>query len=162
MGLSRSQFLCAGLKNQRAPIRPPWSCVEGDFLELCSSCGDCIVSCPQKILVSGRGHYPQVDFSVAECTFCAACADACETGAIHRGSNGKDLPWQMRAVINEHCLAVQKVVCRSCSEACDYNAIHFHLSPGCVSQPSVDEQVCTGCGACVSSCPTDAIAMRKL
>jgi heterodisulfide reductase subunit A len=43
--------------------------------------------------------------------------------------------------------------CRLCEKNCDANAITFSKE----NTPEIDEVACTGCGACVASCPTGAL-----
>ena len=45
--------------------------------------------------------------------------------------------------------------CRLCNELCPYNAIEFHEDKE-VSE--VITALCQGCGACVATCPSEAIS----
>jgi len=142
----------------KAPLRPPWTIDELDFVERCTACGDCVVACPEQILRIDARNQPVIDFSQGECTFCQRCASACKHN-VYKDPE-RDDAWLYQAVINEQCLAYQQVVCQSCGDACEQSAIHFALSQGMVSQPQVDTDSCTGCGACVSVCPVQAIEIR--
>jgi len=156
---TRRQFLRMGLKNRSVPLRPPWALDEDSFQDACTRCGDCVSLCPEHILVpETAGGYPQVDFSGGECTFCKSCVDACPTQAL----NGALVsPWMAKADISDKCLATQHVVCRTCGEQCEAEAIKFTPAPGGVSMPSINLDACTGCGACVAPCPTQAIEVRR-
>jgi len=152
---ARRQFLGLGLKDKATPLRPPWALAETSFQDACTQCGDCLVKCPENILVQETvGGYPRVDFTQGECTFCKDCVDVCPTTAL----NGElQSPWFVKAKINEKCLASQHVVCNTCGEQCEAKAIRFVPALGGVSLPSIDLESCTGCGACVGPCPTQAI-----
>ncbi len=157
--VNRMQFLRADFSGRRAPQRPPWAQPESTFTEVCSRCGDCIQACPEGLLVAGRGGFPQVDFQRSGCSFCARCVDACAPHALRREHLGQ-LPWLLRAQIGAQCLSNQGIECRSCGEHCDVRAIRFRLTAGRVAHPQLDEQVCTGCGNCVSVCPASAISIQ--
>jgi ferredoxin len=51
------------------------------------------------------------------------------------------------------CLAWNGVICISCRTACDEQAIRFDP----LRQPSIVDEACTGCGACINVCPPFAI-----
>lgn len=136
-------------------FRPPWAESETRFAALCSGCGDCIRGCPEGILVAGRGGLPQIDFSLGGCSFCGHCAEACRDGAFRRREDGD--PWSLKARIGEHCVERQGIACRLCESWCDEAAIRFRPLPGGKSEARVDSDLCSGCGACVKSCPSSAI-----
>lgn len=146
----------AGARN--AP-RPPWAIDEGAFVECCTRCGDCVRGCPELILRAGDGGYPIVSFDERGCTECAVCADTCAAGALRREPDTK--PWTWRPLIGDSCLAKRKVECRVCGESCEHGAIRFRPALGAVSQPHVDDEICTGCGACLAPCPTHAISFAN-
>lgn len=153
---SRRGFL-RGRPRPLAEIRPPWALPEAAFIDRCTRCNDCLKACPQKILVVGDGGYPTVDFSRAECTFCADCVAACQPKALLRQGDG--VPWALKAVISDACLARRGVECRVCGDFCEARAIRFTPRLGGSPLPEVASDSCTGCGACVAPCPTRAIAV---
>ncbi|WP_281646775.1 ferredoxin-type protein NapF [Parendozoicomonas sp. Alg238-R29] len=138
-------------------VRPPWSLPEEQFLNSCERCNDCITACETNLLKRGDGGFPEADFSHAECTFCEACVNACNHGAISKNTSHQ--PWQITAQIKSNCLAQNKVHCRTCSEQCEQEAIQFRLAPGGIALPNLETELCNGCGACVASCPVSAIAV---
>jgi ferredoxin-type protein NapF len=156
--ISRLQFLRADLSGRRRSLRPPWALEEAVFVERCTACGRCVEQCPQRIIRRGRGGLPQVDFRRGECTFCAVCVVSCGDGALRR-VNG-EVPWLVKARIGERCLARRCVVCRTCGENCEAGAIRFPLSAGAVARPDLDQDMCTGCGACMATCPVQAITLQ--
>jgi len=162
MDLSRRRFF--GSRSRRiAPFQPPWSLPEGEFVDVCSRCDECVERCPTGLLRRGDDGFPVADFAAAVCTFCQECAAACATRAI--SPEVVQPPWPFTVRIDDACLARQRVECRVCGEACaasDSRAIRFVPVVGGVSLPHIDDAACTACGACLSPCPVGAIARVPL
>lgn len=128
---------------------------------LCNSCdGCCLPVCetgvirlhPQDHSLAGA---PWLDFSVAHCTFCGKCADACPQ--IELPPTDAERPSIGFAEIElARCLSYTGVFCISCQGGCEYQAIQRDR----LSRPQILPDVCTGCGACVSICPVKAINVR--
>ncbi len=81
-------------------IRPPGSVAEGEFLERCIKCDQCINVCPTNVLQPStleqaglEGLWtPVMDFSVGFCQLnCTLCSEVCPTGAIQKTSLEKKL-----------------------------------------------------------------------
>jgi len=158
--VSRRQFLRGKLSRRPTPLRPPWSGAERDFLVRCTRCGDCQSACPTRIIVVGDGGFPEVDFRRGECTFCAACVEACAPQALAtRDADGIRQPWRLKAHVGDACFARHGVVCRTCGDQCAPGAIRFPLTAGAVARPEVSTANCTGCGACLAPCPANAITL---
>ncbi len=150
---SRRAFLRGKFHESRTALRPPWTKEEGLYRD-CTACGDCITACPEDILLAGDGGLPETDFSQGTCTFCAGCAKACSEGIFDLAALR---PWTYKASIEGHCLANRQVMCRSCGDSCEARAIRFPFEAGRVPVPKIDAALCTGCGACVSVCPVEAV-----
>lgn len=159
MDLSRRNLLRGVSSAASRPIRPPGALSEPAFIDTCTSCGDCIATCPQNIIVSGSGGYPEVDFHRGECTFCDLCTDGCEVNAL---SNSVQPRWSLSLEVADKCLAAGKVVCQTCGDSCDVRAIRFPARVGVISTPNINANACTGCGACVASCPVQALTLRPV
>jgi ferredoxin-type protein NapF len=153
--VSRRQFMRGDFKARRTPQRPPWALPEAAFVDACTRCEACVPACPTRIIVLVRG-YPEVDFRRGECTFCAACANACKDGALARADD-RAMPWTIKAQVTDDCLARRGVECRVCGDPCPVAAIRFSPRLGGPPLPEVDAALCTGCGACVAPCPAAAI-----
>lgn len=139
-------------------LRPPWALAETDFLDACTGCGACIERCPEQVLVRGPAGYPIFDPRLGECTFCGECEQACTPRALDRSAVAE--PWDHLAVVGDACLPRHGVVCATCRDACPERAIRFPITTA-VPVPFVDGDLCTGCGACVSVCPVEAISLRS-
>jgi ferredoxin-type protein NapF len=158
MGSSRTQFLRGDFGGRRRPIRPPWSIAEADFIRVCTRCDACSQACPQSILSSGRGGYPQVDFRRAECSFCGACVRVCAPQAL---SPEVQPAWAIRAAVQPGCVCAQGVVCGSCVDACAPRAIRMVVDRRGIGRPVIDSALCNGCGGCIAVCPPAAITAAE-
>ncbi|GAB6054484.1 hypothetical protein JCM17960_33040 [Magnetospira thiophila] len=102
-----------------------------------------------------------VDFRRGECTFCGDCLSACKPQALLR-AEGKT-PWEahgdLTLQITEKCLSTRGVTCRVCGDQCDTRALRFRLVVGGHALPEIDQNACTGCGACIGPCPVGAIEL---
>lgn len=159
--VNRMQFLRGDFAGKEKPLRPPWAINESLFLEVCTQCGECISHCPTHIIRAARANFPVVDFNSGECLFCEQCIEVCEPHALLKAR--QSLPWSIKASIKEDvCIAHQGVECRSCYDPCDVRAITMPPRPGGISIPAVNTINCTGCGACFSVCPVQAISISNL
>ena len=137
-------------------LRPPWS-TEAGVRAGCTSCGACISACPEGILFAGRAGAPVVRFDTGICTFCRKCADACEQDVF---AGPDQAPWDIAASIGEACLLGLNVTCQSCVDACETEALRLDYRAGRVGAIAVAADQCTGCGGCLSVCPTQAISLQ--
>ncbi len=156
--LARRDLLRGRLNRPSAPrvIRPPRAALEDRFLALCDGCAACAPACPEHVIRLDGERRPVLRFEHGECTFCDACTKVCPTGALaEEGAR----TWTARAEISAKCLAVGGVHCRTCGDACPVSAISFHPIPDGRFLPLVAEASCTGCGACVAPCPSEAVTV---
>lgn len=151
---SRRSLLQGRLRPPPA-LRPPWALDEARFVDACTSCGKCVAACPEQVLVCGEGGLPVFDPRLGECSFCGDCATACGDAAFIATA---ETPWNLRARVGDACLAANGIVCSSCRDACGETAIRFPPTRA-VPLPQVTAERCTGCGACVPTCPTNAISL---
>ena len=155
--VDRMQFLRGDLRGDRRPFRPPWSLPEAVFVDRCERCGDCVAVCPKGILKTGRGGFPEVDFSPAGCSFCGDCLVACKGRAMAGDTDNYESAWNLQAEFGGNCLSVNGILCRSCGEVCDEGAIRFRLELRGVARPLLDAGQCSGCGECCAVCPVKAV-----
>ena len=156
------------------PLRPPWSLEDSDFIEQCIRCNHCVEVCEEKVIKIADGGYPELDFSQGECTFCEACVNACEEQYRQTLIQGKAVAKSPALVkhedlsafyfdlrIDESCLSKQNIARQSCQEVCESDSIRMKwLTSIPVPELSLDD--CTGCGACVSVCPSSSFKMSAL
>lgn len=143
-------------------IRPPWALPVATFVNACTRCDGCINACPQHILQRGDGGYPEISFRNGECTFCGQCTDACKDGAFQPGEHTTRNAWNLSVTIQPSCLSLNSVVCRTCGDHCDTRAIRFQLQTRAVAVPHIHQESCTGCGACLSVCPVNAVDIKNM
>ncbi|HJW03039.1 MAG TPA: ferredoxin-type protein NapF [Azospira sp.] len=157
MDLSRRRLFRGTVPADAASLpRPPWALAGEDFAARCTACGDCAPVCDTGIIIAHPGSLPHVDFSQVGCTLCGHCVEACTPGALR---HEVERPWPHVVNFGAACLARQNVECRICGETCDAGAIRFRPRLGGVALPQLDADACSGCGACISDCPTHAIAL---
>ncbi|RYH11723.1 ferredoxin-type protein NapF [Tropicimonas sp. IMCC6043] len=154
---SRRDFLRGEIRTPDI-LRPPGATVRG-FERACTGCGDCIAACPEAIIQSDPRGGVLLDLASGACTFCGACGRACPTDALAEERQG-DWPWV--AQVSQECLSLNRISCRACEDSCEARAIRFHLQVGGVSRPIIDDSACTGCGACVGSCPAAAVSLVRV
>ncbi len=152
------------VKNQEEEIllvRPPYGKDESLFQNKCPTCEskDCVTSCDEKIIFISEDGTPTLNFKQNGCTFCDECAKACKEGvlSLENIETSEKLNAMFRISI-EGCVAHHGVICHSCKEPCIDDAILFNG----MFNPVIDEDRCTGCGFCISRCPTQAIDYRVL
>ena len=157
-------------------IRPPGSVPEPEFLDRCVRCGECIRTCetngrflqPAGLESGWEGIWtPRGEPRYGYCEYnCNLCSKVCPTNAIHelpldvkkktriglaRFDKDRCIPWYK----NEDCLV--------CEEHCPTpeKAIIFKSELGrtvggqlrMVKKVYVREDLCIGCGICVTKCP---------
>ena len=160
---SRRRFFRGRVKNKQV-MRLPWVINEAVFTSGCTQCQDCISSCESNIIVKDEDGYPKIDFNLGECSFCNKCIEACEqplfSGAFTEENriNKSEKAWPVTLEISDKCLAKNNIYCQSCRDECETSVIKFNYLNSSIPQPSLDNIDCNQCGACIKSCPQDAIA----
>ena len=161
-----------GVSSRSSAVMPPGAVSFDRFRRICTACGLCQASCPEKVLVpSGLVGYglagfmmPRLDFSRGTCDpACSRCAEACPAQAFVRY-------WpKERARIRigvaewnrELCKTTKGEACTLCRERCPAGAVELVSDPeGTVAHPRVDGRRCIGCGACENYCPSAGKAIR--
>jgi ferredoxin-type protein NapF len=153
--------LASSLKSEKKQesflIRPPYFNNISAFDTECQKCdGRCATLCQEQIIIISADKTPFLDFLKSGCTYCDACADACEFGVLKK-ENKKMI--NADVTINQAtCLSWSGVMCFTCKDPCLEDAIEFRA----MFMPIIDQTKCTACGFCVSKCPTYAIDIKAL
>jgi ferredoxin-type protein NapF len=156
----RRNFLTGRGSSTPPPFRLPWVIDERSFTQQCTRCHDCINVCEEKIIVVGSGTYPEINFALGECTFCQKCVEVCQQNFFK--SDKTQRAWESQLSIGDNCLAKNEIFCQSCRDVCEYKAIKFTYSQRAIPEPQINQDLCSGCGACVSSCPNLSIQLSLL
>lgn len=135
-------------------LRPPGAIHESAFLAGCTRCNECINACPYDAIVHAPARMreaagtPMIDPDRQACMMCAdlPCVSACEPDVLSRLVT---VAMGTAKVVAQTCLAHQGTTCTACSEQCPVpDAIEVVNG-----KPTVQEEVCTGCGVCRYVCP---------
>jgi ferredoxin len=161
---------------QARMLRPPGVREEGEFLEKCVRCGECMKVClrsalyPALLQAGPEALYtPVLMPRLGYCEYnCTLCGQVCPTGAIpdlaveakKREVIGKAvfdknhcLPFAKRVdciVCEEHCPIPQKAIRSELVELTGFQGEKLQ-----VKQPYVVSELCNGCGICENVCPLE-------
>lgn len=152
--LGRRGFLTGRRHALAGRVSPPWSRA-ASIAAACTGCGACAPVCPQHIVSLDGDGRPTLDFAQGECSFCGACADACPEPVFDRSM----VAFDHVAAIGEDCFAGRGIVCQSCGDACPESAIRFRPRLGGPALPELAADRCSGCGACIATCPARAVTL---
>jgi polyferredoxin len=158
-------------------VRPPGSLAEGDFLERCIRCGECVQACPTNFIQMAGLEAgveavwtPVANARTGYCDYrCTSCTGVCPSGAIAAlAAEEKKLFKIGSAVVDKNrCFThADGFNCTVCADRCPVpGAIRFRKASAwnfqgrsvTVNQIYVDPDLCNGCGVCEYVCPrTDA------
>lgn len=155
-------------------FRPPASVHEETFNTLCIRCGNCIKTCPTRIIFHHTGienltawMTPEVFFSHGGYCLenCNLCGTVCPSGAISPFTleAKKELFMGSIEIGLDNCLLTERTECDRCKAVCSYKAIEIiPASQPLTMKPVVDLEKCVGCGACAAVCPPKTIKMVVL
>ena len=140
-------------------VRPPYGSSESLFQSGCVACESkaCVASCEEEIIIIRADGTPMLNFTKKGCTFCEACALACEPAVLSLENTQTSEIVNARFILSTtSCVAHNDVICFSCKEPCIDDAILFNG----MFNPVIDMNLCSGCGFCQSRCPTNAISYQ--
>jgi ferredoxin-type protein NapG len=150
----------------RYVLRPPGALPEGEFVDTCYRCGNCVEVCPAKAIKPmtrddvQRAGTPYIDADVAPCTLCEqmACMKACPSGALRAAVDRKAVKLGVARIDRYVCRRGSGEPCLTCLEVCPLGTEVIDFSDG--GEIEVKPGACTGCGICQYRCPTIPKAIR--
>ena len=167
MVAAESAFAVAGGSSSTL-LRPPGAQSERDFAGRCIKCGKCIEACPYAALHAAgplegsAAGTPFINAREQACRLCAdfPCVKACPTNALRDVSEKHDPHMGYARIEEDVCIAYQGYRCEVCYRVCplidEAIKIDFQSLEGDEIHtkfiPTIDEDVCTGCGLCVERC----------
>ncbi|HOJ51242.1 MAG TPA: 4Fe-4S binding protein [Syntrophales bacterium] len=155
-------------------IRPPGSVEEGEFLQRCVRCGECMKVCltnglqPTFLEAGVTGIWtPVLVPRIGYCEFrCTLCGQVCPTGAIKRLTQAekKQVKIGIAVIDTARCLPyAYGIPCIVCEEVCPTPKKAIWLTEETIQlrsakevtlkRPHVDPFLCVGCGICEAKCP---------
>lgn len=139
-------------QTKREAPRPPSAVDEALFVRLCDGCGECQRACPNSV-IEVKGGLAKLNIDYNECTLCGMCTKACSSGALHPTVS---MNINLRPSFSAVCNNYQSIDCMQCQLGCPKLAISVEDG----ELPSVDEDLCNGCGQCQKGCFMGAISMK--
>lgn len=138
----------------------------------CTTCQACVEACPNRIISPAFGEYgaanlmlPVIHYRKQFCGFnCNICSNVCPNGALQPLSVEEKRKVQIGRVefISDNCIVFKhKTDCGACDEHCPTKAIsmkEWEGIPG-LYYPTVNPDMCIGCGGCEYVCPEMPKAM---
>jgi len=148
--------LLAPLHAKKQPlIRPPYAHNPSLFEKHCPTCdAPCADVCPEGIITINKTQGAHLNFSFNGCHFCPLCAEACPNDVLRPSENATI---GARFLIDiQSCLGWNQTMCYACKDSCVHDAIEFFG----LFRPEIIPDLCVGCGACLSKCPTQSISIH--
>jgi polyferredoxin len=166
----------SGVSLKTRLIRPPGVTsvsTEAQFVERCLRCFQCVRSCPNEIIkIAGTGSgfdsmfTPKVEFDQYGCDYnCQVCQLVCPNYAIPLQTLEEKQHTRMglARIHTGRCVVfTQDTNCLVCEEVCPVpeKAVKYYEEMKLVNgeetalrYPSMDPDLCIGCGACQAHCP---------
>lgn len=146
------------------PLSPPGSQSAEHLLKHCTACHLCVTKCPSRVLKPAFMDYglggmmqPKMDFGHGFCNFdCTVCTEVCPNGALLPLTKEEKHKLQMGRVVfvRENCIVnTDETSCGACSEHCPTQAVTMIPYKNGLTIPSVNPDICVGCGGCEYVCP---------
>lgn len=146
---------------------PPGSRGVKEFYSHCTACQLCVAACPNGVLRPSKdlAHLmqPEMGFENGHCRpECTTCSNICPAGAILPITKEEKTAIHVgQAKVNLDLCVVRRddVDCGNCSRHCPTGAIVMVKDEKTGRRiPTVNEELCIGCGACENLCPSRPIS----
>ena len=167
--LLKAQNVMASLSKNKPykkqhPLSPPGSISADHLLKHCTACHLCVSRCPSHVLKPAFTEYglggimqPMMSFEKGFCNYdCTVCSNTCPNGAILPLTKEEKHLTQMGRVVftMENCIVYNdETDCGACSEHCPTQAVKMVDYKDGLTIPSVNPDICVGCGGCEYVCP---------
>lgn len=149
-------------------ICPPGAHSVDQFLDRCTGCHLCISACPTHVLQPALLEFgleglfkPKLKYSTAYCLFeCTRCGEVCPDGAIAPLDLAKKSVTQIGLAdlyLSRCVVQVNGTDCAACSEHCPTKAVTTKPYRENLRIPTLDQNLCIGCGACEYACPVKPV-----
>ncbi len=150
---------------RQTPLVPAGSLSLKNFENHCVACQLCVSECPNSVLRPSTSlenfMQPEMGFERGYCRpECTRCSEICPAGAIKPITREEKTSIQIgHAVVNlNNCIVnTDGKSCGNCARHCPSGAITMVSlnpdDPKSLRIPTVNEELCIGCGACENLCP---------
>ena len=161
----------ATIEDKKAPVRstpvvPPGALGLNNMKKRCTACQLCISACPNNVLRPSNKFetfmQPEMSFERGYCRpECVECSQVCPTEAITSITKADKSAISIGYAVwlKDSCIVnTDEVPCNSCERHCPTVAITFtDRDPdkkNSLKIPVINKELCIGCGACESLCPS--------
>ena len=151
--------------DRETPVTPPGSLSVRDFYKRCTACQLCVSACPNKVLRPSTDlkhlMQPEMGFENGYCRpECTKCSEICPSGAIVRITPEEKTIYHVgtASVDRSLCVAEKGTKCGNCARHCPVGAIQMVESHDGYMVPTVNTELCIGCGACENLCPSRPVS----
>lgn len=157
LGTALAGFVVPGVARgepQPPPFpRPPGALSEGAFLDACTRCDACMDACPHgaigRMPAGPLAGTPAMLPNEVACHLCedTPCITACEPGALLPTEPARFM-LGFAEIQEATCFTFQGPECGACAPACPTKAVKM-----VGVNPTIQDDLCTGCGLCREACP---------
>lgn len=152
--------------DRKTPVVPPGAQGQKNFSSSCTACQLCVSVCPNNILCpSGKLltlMQPEMSYERGYCRpECTECSQVCPAGAIKKITPADKTAISIGQAIwvKDNCIVNRdNLQCTACERNCPTSAITLvALHPDdkkSLKVPTVNKELCIGCGACEYYCPS--------